>query len=534
MVTTSIKRSTAAVAAAAMGGSLLVPVVVGASSASAATGPLKACASPAYKYKNAADHSQGTEPIKKIPVSSLTYKELNERYVLKNGENIPKLDDVLKYANSAGVGVLPEIKSFGKQVSQGQVNQYIGLIKKYPNLYRNKSRVLIGTFDPAVLEKFKTSTDPRVRAWQRIWFRGAGPIEDTSFVQPMAPPVKQEMDSPANTFFNILGIEPWASMDNNLKPYVMGMYQNNTGGTGGAANALGVINIGWTNASAEGENAYGFAPNIFINDTFKWWSSSDSFKNTPVYIWYNTMTKGDSPADGPDFSPMQGVNVKSPGWDAVTDAIPDTESGAKAPVWIATDDTAGYKNWRNTRAQQSKDSPDMVAHRGGGVAGVGYVPPAKPNTIPYIENSMQAFKRAVSNDADYLEFDIGWTKDGVPVIFHDSYINRVVNCRVWTDQSTSYAGLKGAVSKKAKKGKGKKKKANKQVVVKKINSRTRQGQHVTVKVNIKKSLGKVSKQGGNKLVFVGKGKKGKFTITLSAPGKLGVNAYKKVLTVRIK
>lgn len=52
----------------------------------------------------------------------------------------------------------------------------------------------------------------------------------------------------------------------------------------------------------------------------------------------------------------------------------------------------------------------VVAHRG-------YSAQAPENTIP-------AFEKAAENGYDTVECDIGWTKDDVPVIIHDSTINR--------------------------------------------------------------------------------------------------------------
>jgi len=44
-----------------------------------------------------------------------------------------------------------------------------------------------------------------------------------------------------------------------------------------------------------------------------------------------------------------------------------------------------------------------------------------------IENTFAAFQRAVREQVDFAEFDVMQTRDGVPVIFHDRVINRLLN-----------------------------------------------------------------------------------------------------------
>ncbi|NNE67387.1 MAG: hypothetical protein HKN33_12540 [Pyrinomonadaceae bacterium] len=57
--------------------------------------------------------------------------------------------------------------------------------------------------------------------------------------------------------------------------------------------------------------------------------------------------------------------------------------------------------------------PLIIAHRGASL-----VAP---------ENTMAAFERAVEDGAEGIEFDVGLTADGVPVVFHDSSLKRVAN-----------------------------------------------------------------------------------------------------------
>lgn len=63
-------------------------------------------------------------------------------------------------------------------------------------------------------------------------------------------------------------------------------------------------------------------------------------------------------------------------------------------------------------AEKSEETEEMelIAHRG-------YSSQAPENTIP-------AFIMAAENGYDTVECDIEWTKDGVPVLLHDSTINR--------------------------------------------------------------------------------------------------------------
>lgn len=56
-------------------------------------------------------------------------------------------------------------------------------------------------------------------------------------------------------------------------------------------------------------------------------------------------------------------------------------------------------------------SPLVIAHRGAS------------SLAP--ENTLASFKRAIEEDAEGIEFDIRITKDGVPIVFHDSHLARI-------------------------------------------------------------------------------------------------------------
>ena len=72
-----------------------------------------------------------------------------------------------------------------------------------------------------------------------------------------------------------------------------------------------------------------------------------------------------------------------------------------------------------TRGQQFfMKKPLIIAHRGAS------------ELAP--ENTMAAFRRAIDDGAEGVEFDVRLSKDGVPVIFHDAELNRIaqINGRV--------------------------------------------------------------------------------------------------------
>lgn len=60
-----------------------------------------------------------------------------------------------------------------------------------------------------------------------------------------------------------------------------------------------------------------------------------------------------------------------------------------------------------------KNTPYVIAHRGGS------------KRAP--ENTISALKNGIRLQADYIEFDLQFTKDQVPVLFHDDFINRTTN-----------------------------------------------------------------------------------------------------------
>ncbi len=60
---------------------------------------------------------------------------------------------------------------------------------------------------------------------------------------------------------------------------------------------------------------------------------------------------------------------------------------------------------------------EVIAHRGNKA----YTP----------ENTMAAFMSAASYSISGIELDVQWTRDGVPVIFHDEKVDRTTNGRGW-------------------------------------------------------------------------------------------------------
>jgi glycerophosphoryl diester phosphodiesterase len=75
--------------------------------------------------------------------------------------------------------------------------------------------------------------------------------------------------------------------------------------------------------------------------------------------------------------------------------------------------------YANYRARQPlptiapNTQPLIIAHRG--------------DSISAPENTMAAFMAAIKNGADYLEIDVRPTKDGVPIVIHDSTLDRTTN-----------------------------------------------------------------------------------------------------------
>ena len=193
--------------------------------------------------------------------------------------------------------------------------------------------------------------------WTRVWFRGVGGTN----ADPFEPPTVAEMQTKAPS-----------------------------------ADALGLLNILYVQGTWAPTGATVNVPQEFAD------------ANIPLYIWYNTATGGDSVADGP---PLGDSGVTSPGWSTIAGLQPANVK------WIATDFTKEYQQWSETVT----DAPQMLAHRGGGEAGVS-------------ENTMSAFAEAVANGASVLETDVQWTKptekdpNGVPVLMHDATLARTAAC----------------------------------------------------------------------------------------------------------
>ena len=59
------------------------------------------------------------------------------------------------------------------------------------------------------------------------------------------------------------------------------------------------------------------------------------------------------------------------------------------------------------------ENPQLIAHRGG--------------TVAAPENTLAAFENAIRQGADWLEFDVQRTSDGVLVVFHDETVDRTTD-----------------------------------------------------------------------------------------------------------
>ena len=72
---------------------------------------------------------------------------------------------------------------------------------------------------------------------------------------------------------------------------------------------------------------------------------------------------------------------------------------------------------------ENRKSPLIIAHRGSSALAP--------------ENTLAAFKRAVEDGADGMEFDVRMAKDGVPVVFHDATLQRMAQKKIRTSNFTS-------------------------------------------------------------------------------------------------
>lgn len=74
---------------------------------------------------------------------------------------------------------------------------------------------------------------------------------------------------------------------------------------------------------------------------------------------------------------------------------------------------------RLLNANQWRDHVMVVAHRAGGL---------QASRTRFPENSIAALENAIGVGAEMVELDVQKTKDGVYVVFHDSWLNRSSNC----------------------------------------------------------------------------------------------------------
>ncbi len=70
-----------------------------------------------------------------------------------------------------------------------------------------------------------------------------------------------------------------------------------------------------------------------------------------------------------------------------------------------------------------QDYPLIIGHRGASASAP--------------ENTLVAFQKAINDGAEGLEFDVRLAKDGLPVVFHDSTLNRTGNINLKISQLTS-------------------------------------------------------------------------------------------------
>ena len=93
-------------------------------------------------------------------------------------------------------------------------------------------------------------------------------------------------------------------------------------------------------------------------------------------------------------------------------SYPDSQTSAEALEEICAQNNISFETWNAAPDSFQKDIR-FIAHRGANSN-------APENTIPaYQEAALQGYK--------FVEADISWTKDGVPVLLHDKTINRTAS-----------------------------------------------------------------------------------------------------------
>jgi len=279
-------------------------VVVTATLLAAACGSSSSTSPPPAGAGDADESAQQTPPCVLPPdtrVVDLTFDELR-RYELNNGAPIPTLEEYLDLADAAGVGVLPEIKTFPPPGSDQSEPPSDAQLADYARMVAERSgipQVLIGSFSEPVLAYFAANRPQ----WPRVWFRSLSPTG------PLSPPTVAEMRERAPS-----------------------------------ATALGVLNILYSQGTSPLDGQTYDVPAEF------------AAAGIPVYLWFNVLTGGDA-ADG--GAGTLG-DVVSPGWAALVDLSPANI------VWMATDNTADYAAWSASLPPDGPTAPEMVAHRGGG------------------------------------------------------------------------------------------------------------------------------------------------------------------------
>ena len=111
----------------------------------------------------------------------------------------------------------------------------------------------------------------------------------------------------------------------------------------------------------------------------------------------------------------------------------NTDSSATKNIMI--DGTYGEGNsdpgnkiqLKYSRPLYHKTPLEIVSHRGGGRDG---------DLLPYSENTVELIRMAAQLGATGVEIDVQLTKDGVPILYHDSRIN---------DRLTQKAGVRGEI-----------------------------------------------------------------------------------------
>ena len=107
-------------------------------------------------------------------------------------------------------------------------------------------------------------------------------------------------------------------------------------------------------------------------------------------------------------------------WKATLAAAVLTLAAAQSTAFAGENSHIDEIRQRFQHANRWRDHVMVVAHRGGGLA---------QGAKLFPENSVAAVRNAIALGAEMVELDIQKSRDGVFVVFHDSWLNRTSTCK---------------------------------------------------------------------------------------------------------